>query len=88
MYSFMEKLMSTMYPTTKPIIPTKSIYEQRIDCLKSLISLQEQIKSTDEEYFRISSIEGKAHKNAYERLEGLTSEYRKEYKFCEKIINY
>lgn len=88
MYSFMEKLMSSMYPTTKSIIPTKSIYEQRIDCLKHLISLQEQLKSTDEEYWSVSSYEGKAHKDAYERLEGLTSEYRKEYKFCEKIINY
>ena len=87
MFSIIDRIMSSTTPKPVPI-PTKSIYEQRNDCFKTLSLIQEQLKSTDEEYVRISSIEGKAHKNAYDRLEGLTIEYRKEYKFCEKIIKY
>jgi hypothetical protein len=87
MFSIMERMINTVQPN-KSTNPTKSIYEQRIDCFKNLSALQEQLKSTDEEYFRISSVEGKAHTIAYERLEGIISEYRKEYKFCEKIIKY
>lgn len=77
MFSIIEHIMASINSKhNNSITPTKSIYEQRIDCLKNLVSLQEQLKS----------IEGNSHTNAYERLEGLISEYKKEYNLCEKII--
>jgi hypothetical protein len=73
---------------SKPNIPLQSIYDQRINCFTLLTKLQNDIRATDEEYFTVSSLEGKAHTNALERLEGLTTKYRTEYALCEKIIKY
>jgi hypothetical protein len=89
MFSIMERILnSAQSKPSKPDVPLLSIYDQRINCFTLLTKLQNDIRATDEEYVRISSLEGKSHTNALERLEGLTSEYRKEYALCEKIIKY
>ncbi len=86
MFSILERMLNSVHP--KHEVPTISIYDQRINCFNLLTKLQNDIRATDDEYFTVSSFEGKAHKNALDRLEGLTSEYRKEYALCEKIIKY
>lgn len=89
MFSIMERMLNSVKSKpAEPVIPLQSIYDQRINCFTLLTKLQNDIRATDEEYFTISAYEGKAHKNALDRLEGLTSEYRKEYALCEKIIKY
>ena len=86
MFSILERMLNSVQP--KHEVPTISIYDQRINCFTLLTKLQNDIRATDEEYFRISSLEGKAHTTALNNLEGLTTEYRKEYALCEKIIKY
>ena len=86
MFSILDRMLNSI--KSKPSNPLQSIYDQRINCFTLLTKLQNDIKATDEEYFTVSSLEGKAHTNALDRLEALTSEYRKEYALCEKIIKY
>jgi hypothetical protein len=86
MFSILDCMLNSI--KSKPNIPLSSIYDQRINCFTLLAKLQNDIRATDEEYFTVSSLEGKANTNALERLEALTSEYRKEYALCEKIIKY
>jgi hypothetical protein len=45
------------------------------------------MKSSGEEYINVSLIEGKQHKNAYDRLEYYTREYNKILKQCHRIID-
>ena len=86
MFSVFERIMSI---GSKPAPnPTKSVYDVRIECFQKLIELQKTLKSTDEQYLNVSSIEGKAHENAWNRMECHTKEYRKEYELCEKVIKY
>ncbi len=86
--SMLNSIKSKPSEQSKTATPLSSIYDQRINCFTLLTKLQNDIRATDEEYFTISAYEGKAHKNALDRLEALTSEYRKEYNLCEKIIKY
>jgi DNA anti-recombination protein RmuC len=65
-----------------------SIYDERIKCYDTLSKIQQNLKNADEEYVRVSTIEGTNHKNALKRIEILTTEYRKEYELCEKIMKY
>ncbi len=89
MFSILDRMLNSVKSKpSEPAIPLQSIYDQRINCFTLLTKLQNDIRATDEEYFKISSLEGKAHTNALDRLEALTSEYRKEYALCEKIIKY
>ncbi len=92
MFSILDRMLNSIKSKSseqsKTAIPLQSIYDQRINCFTLLTKLQNDIRATDEEYFTISSLEGKAHTNALDRLEALTSEYRKEYALCEKIIKY
>ncbi len=76
--------MSLLSKTTT--IPNKCLYTERVECFTKLAEIQLKMKAADEEYITVSMIEGKEHKNAYNRLEYHTSEYRKEYKRCKEII--
>lgn len=86
MTSISERIMSLW---SKPTAPSPmNIYDERIKCFKKLIEIQENLKSSDNEYLTVSSIEGKAHENAWKRMECFTAEYKKEYELCEKIMKY
>jgi len=74
--------------SSKPIEPKSSIYDVRIKCFQTLAELQKNIQSADEEYLTVSSIEGKAHHNAWKHMEVYTAKYRLEYHICEKIMKY
>jgi hypothetical protein len=65
-----------------------SIYDERIKCYETLSKIQQNLKNADEEYVRVSTIEGTNHENALKRIEIFTTEYRKEYELCEKIMKY
>ena len=65
---------------------TKNIYLKRIECFEMMIDNTKHQYNTDEEYLKISMIEGKPHENAYNTLEILQKEYKNIYKHCEKII--
>ena len=86
MFSILDRMLNSI--KSKPNTSLTSIYDQRTNCFTLLTTIQNDIRATDEEYFKISSLEGKAHTNALERLEGLTTKYRTEYALCEKIIKY
>ena len=86
MFSVIERIMNCASKTTPA--PTKSVYDVRIECFQKLIELQKTLKSTDDEYLTVSAIEGKGHENAWNRMECLTKEYRKEYELCEKVMKY
>ncbi len=68
--------------------PKLCIYEERIKCFQKLAEIQKNLQSTDNEYVTVSVIEGKAHENAWKRMEAHTAEYKKEYELCEKIMKY
>jgi hypothetical protein len=68
--------------------PKLCIYEERIKCFQKLAEIQKNLQSTDNEYVTVSVIEGKAHENAWNRMELHTAEYKKEYELCEKIMKY
>ena len=70
----------------KKEVPIKSLYDERIDCFNKMISLQEYMKKTDEEYIRVTLIEGKEHTNAYHRLKLYRLEYEDLYDKCKSII--
>ncbi len=52
------------------------------------MELQKNLQAADNEYVNVSIIEGTAHENALKRMETFTSQYKKEYELCEKIIKY
>lgn len=85
MFSVIERIMGCASKTNT--IPTKSVYDVRIECFQKLIELQKTLKSTDEEYLTVSTKEG-FHENAWKRMECYTKEYQKEYELCEKIMKY
>lgn len=83
--------MSSIYESiksiwSKPTMPRTCIYEERIKCFQKLAEIQKNLKAADEEYLTVSFAEGKEHKNAWNRMEIHTNEYRKEYELCEKIM--
>lgn len=88
MFSVFDYIMSLASRTQSKPQPQSCIYEKRIKCFNKLIELQTFIKSADEEYITVSSIEGKPHENAWKRMETYTKEYKKEYELCEKIMKY
>jgi hypothetical protein len=67
--------------------PQLNIYEERIKCFQKLAEIQKNLKAADEEYLTVSSKEG-FHENAWKRMEAHTTEYKKEYELCEKIMKY
>jgi hypothetical protein len=87
--------MSSIYESIKsiwskptPTAPQTSIYDERIKCFQKLAELQKNLKATDNEYVTVSTIEGKTHENGLKLMECFTSEYKKEYELCEKIMKY
>ena len=52
------------------------------------MQLQKDLQSADNEYINVSIAEGTAHENALKRMELYTSQYKKEYELCEKIMKY
>ncbi len=90
MSSIYESLKSIWSSTvkSKPAPPQPSVYDERIKCFQTLIELQKNLKSADEEYLTVSLTEGTAHKNALKRMELYTSQYKKEYELCEIIMKY
>ncbi len=76
------------YVKSKFYSKESTIYDERIKCFEKLIELQRWLKSSDEEYVQVSTIEGKPHTNAYNRIECYTKDYKREYELCEKIIKY
>lgn len=84
--------MSSIYESIKSLWskPTPqhktSIYDERIKCFQTLIQIQKDLQSADEEYINVTIIEGKAHKNALNHMELYTAQYKKEYEMCEMII--
>jgi hypothetical protein len=89
MTSICQTLASLWSNTVKPApIPRTCVYEERIKCFQKLTEIQKNLKAADEEYANVSTIEGTAHENALKRMELHTTEYRKEYELCEKIMKY
>lgn len=86
MPSLTERIMSLFY--SKPQEPRQCIYTERIKCFEKLAQIQKNLQSSDNEYVTVSTVEGKAHENALKRMECYTSEYKKEYELCEKIMKY
>ena len=82
--SLFESLMSSWPSGKKPA--QESIYKQRIDCLKNLARIQDDLRRADEEYVTVSLIEGKGHENAMKRMEAATKEYQNTWDKCEGII--
>jgi hypothetical protein len=87
--------MSSIYESIKslwskpePVQPKTSIYDERIKCFQTLMQLQKDLQSADNEYINVSIAEGTAHENALKRMELYTSQYKKEYELCEKIMKY
>lgn len=86
MFSVFDHIMSLA--SKKQPQPKLCIYEERIKCFQKLIEIQKNLKLSDEEYVNVSIIEGESHKNALNRMEVYTKEYKKEYELCEKIMKY
>lgn len=86
MFSVIECMINCVSKTTS--VPTKSVYDVRIECFQKLAEIQKNLKAADEEYLTVSTIEGKGHENAWKRMECYTAEYKKEYELCEKIMKY
>jgi hypothetical protein len=86
MPSLTERIMSLFY--SKPQEPRQCIYTERIKCFEKLAQIQKNLQASDNEYVTVSTIEGEPHKNAWNRMELHTAEYRKEYELCEKIMKY
>jgi hypothetical protein len=86
MFSVFERIMS--FGSKPAPQPTPSVYDERIKCFQTLIELQKNLKSADEEYLTVSIAEGTAHENAWKRMELYTSQYKKEYELCEIIMKY
>jgi hypothetical protein len=84
MPSLTERIISLFY--SKPQEPRQCIYTERIKCFEKLAEIQKNLQAADKEYVNVSIIEGEPHKNAWNRMELHTAEYRKEYELCEKII--
>jgi hypothetical protein len=63
-------------------------HDERIKCFQTLAEIKKKLKSTEEEYLNVSMVEGRAHKNAWKRIEIFTAEYKKEYERCKEIIKY
>ncbi len=82
MNSLVDKVKSLLF--TVPSV--KCEYDQRIECFKKLMSIQQTIKHTNQERNTLASFEGTAHKNAESALESYTKDYRTEYEKCEKIM--
>jgi len=78
--------MSLFY--SKPQESLQCIYTERIKCFEKLAQIQKNLQAADNEYVTVSIIEAKAHENALKRMETHTSEYKKEYELCEKIMKY
>lgn len=86
MFSVVERIMS--FGTKPAPTPYTNLYVERMKCFQKLAELQKNLKAADEEYASVTIIEGTAHKNALKRMEAHTTEYRKEYELCEKIMKY
>lgn len=61
-------------------------YDTRIKCLESLADIQKTMKHLDNEYIKISCIEGKPHRSAWAALDDLSRQYRELFKKCESSI--
>jgi hypothetical protein len=83
MNSLVEKVKSVLFSSSPIKTP---VYDQRIDCFKKLMAIQQTLKHTDQESKTLGSFEGTAHKNAEFALESYTKDYRTEYEKCEKIM--
>jgi hypothetical protein len=90
MSSIYESIKSIWFSAAKSTstAPTLSIYDERIKCFQKLAELQKNLQSADNEYLNVSIAEGTAHENALKRMETFTSQYKKEYELCEKIMKY
>lgn len=66
--------------------PEKTLYEKRIECLSRMLDNQRITQRTDEEYITVSSVEGKTHENALNRLEIYQKEYKNLYETCKDIL--
>ncbi len=88
MSSIYETIKIIWSSTAKPVEPKLCIYNERIKCFKTLAEIQKNLKASDEEYLTVSIAEGTAHENALKRMELYTSQYKKEYELCEKIMKY
>jgi hypothetical protein len=86
MPSLTERITSLFY--SKPQEPYTCIYTERIKCFEKLAQIQKNLQAADKEYVNVSVIEGEPHKNALNRMELHTAEYKKEYELCEKIMKY
>jgi hypothetical protein len=85
--------MSSIYESikslwSKPTEPKLCIYTERIKCFKTLAEIQKNLQAADNEYITVSIMEGTTHENALKRMELYTSQYKKEYELCEKIMKY
>ncbi len=67
-------------------VPEKSIYDQRIECLKRMLEIQKDAKATDEQYVNVTSVEGKCDSDSWRRLEHYQGQYRLTYAACENIL--
>lgn len=85
MNSLVEKVKSTLF-SASPI--KTSVYDQRIDCFKKLMAIQQTLKHTEEETNNPVASDGNAHKNAAAALEKYTKDYKLEYEKCEKVMKY
>ena len=88
MSSIYESIKSLWSSPAKPVEPKLCIYSERIKCFQTLAEIQKNLQSSDNEYLNVSIAEGTAHENALKRMELYTSQYKKEYELCEKIMKY
>lgn len=86
MSTLIERMKYLWSKPTPPRLLT-CVYEERIKCFQKLAEIQKNLQSADEEYANVSSKEG-FHENAWKRMELFTTEYKKEYALCEKIMKY
>jgi hypothetical protein len=63
-----------------------SAYDTTIKCLESLADIQKTMKYLDNEYVKISCIEGKPHTSAWRALDDLSRQYMDLFKKCESSI--
>jgi hypothetical protein len=80
-----DKVKSTLFSANPIKTP---VYDQRIDCFKKLMAIQQTLKHTEEETNTLGAFEGTAHKNAAAALEKYTKDYKLEYEKCEKVMKY
>jgi hypothetical protein len=81
-----ESLFGKSKQPVKEKVPQKSIYDQRIECLEKMLHQQKDAKATDEQYIKVSCIEGKCDSDSWRRLEHYQGQYRLTYAACENIL--